>query len=501
MTEHVYIDVGDGVRLAATLYLPEQLPAPVILEALPYRKDDLTAHYRPEYRRLRDEHGYAICRVDLRGTGSSTGIATDEYPPSELDDLRAVIAWLADRSWCTGAVGMYGTSYSGFNSLQVAATRPPALRAIIAIYATDDRYTDDVHYRGGVKKALDVVDYEAYMVAMNALPPVPAMFGEGWRDEWAERVERTEPWIINWLRHPLDGDYWRHGSLRPDYGRIVAATLLIGGWADGYRNNSLRTMAALTCPKKLLMGPWSHMSTATSRPGPRIDSVPIMARWWDRWLRDERNGVDTEARITWFARRSSRLSPVLDDVEGAWRTEQAWPLPPERAATWRRGLGHGTETLTVQADVGAAAGIDCAGHLPYGQPTDQRSDDARSITTDWVVDAEPVEVLGHGHARLRIRTTTAVCFVAVKLCDVAPGGWSSLVARGFVNPSPWVPGEWRDVDVELEATSWRFEPGHRVRVTVAGTDWPNLVPPPVETALELDRDALEHRATPHRGRW
>jgi hypothetical protein len=145
--------------------------------------------------------------------------------------------------------------------------------------------------------------------------------------------------------------------------------------------------------------------------------------------------------------------------------------------------------LTVRADVGATAGIDCAGHLPYGQPTDQRSDDARSITTDWVVDAEPVEVLGHGQARLRIRTTTAVCFVAVKLCDVAPGGWSSLVARGFVDPSPWVPGEWRDVDVELEATSWRFQPGHRVRVTVAGTDWPNIVPPPVETALELDRDA------------
>ena len=114
----------DGVRLAASLFLPEAVEgggvAPVVLEALPYRKDDVTASYRAEYERLCDEYGYAVARVDLRGTGSSEGVATDEYPASEQADLCRVIDWLAGQPWSTGAVGMYGTSYSGFNSLQVA---------------------------------------------------------------------------------------------------------------------------------------------------------------------------------------------------------------------------------------------------------------------------------------------------------------------------------------------------------------------------------------------
>ncbi len=85
--------MDDGVALAATLYLPPVLngPQPCILEALPYRKDDLTSSYRPDYARLRDDHGYAVCRLDLRGTGSSGGDATDEYPPREQRDLHAVM--------------------------------------------------------------------------------------------------------------------------------------------------------------------------------------------------------------------------------------------------------------------------------------------------------------------------------------------------------------------------------------------------------------------------
>ena len=214
-----WIPMEDGVRLAASLYLPEAVEggeaAPVVLEALPYRKDDATASHRPEYERLCGEYGYAVARVDLRGTGSSEGVATDEYPASEQDDLCQVIGWLAGQPWSTGAVGMYGTSYSGFNSLRVAASRPPALKAVVAIYASDDRYTDDVHYTGGAVKLLDLVDYPLYMVALNALPPVPAIAGPEWRERWRERVEGLEPWLLRWLEEQADGPYWRQGSVRP----------------------------------------------------------------------------------------------------------------------------------------------------------------------------------------------------------------------------------------------------------------------------------------------
>jgi predicted acyl esterase len=504
-----WIPMEDGVRLAASLFLPEAAeagaPVPVVVEALPYRKDDVTASYRPEYERLCGEHGYAVARVDLRGTGSSEGVAADEYPASEQADLCRVIAWLAAQPWSTGAVGMYGTSYSGFNSLQVAAERPPALKAVIAIYASDDRYTDDVHYTGGTAKLLDLVDYPLYMVALNALPPVPAVAGPGWRERWRERVEGLEPWLLRWLQEQADGPYWRQGSLRPAYERIACPTMLVAGWADGYRNATFRVMERLRAPCRLLFGPWSHMATDTSQPGPRIDLVPEMARWWDRWLRGDRNGVDEAAPVTVFVRHATRPAPDLDEHLGAWRDEPAWP--PERAATRTLplagaarapgpGPGPGTDRLEVRADVGSAAWISCAGHLPFGQPGDQRTDDAWSLAYDWPLDQE-MEVLGHPRLTVRVGASAPVAFLSARLCDVFPDGTSALVARGFLNltrrrsltdPEPLRPGVLGPVELELDATSWVFPAGHRLRLSLAGSDWPNLVPPPGPVTLTVERD-------------
>ena len=499
-----WIPMEDGVRLAVSLFLPEGAeegrPAPVVLEALPYRKDDATASYRPEYERLCAEYGYAVARVDVRGTGSSEGVATDEYPASEQADLCQVIAWLADQPWSTGSVGMYGTSYSGFNSLQVAAERPPALKAIVAIYASDDRYTDDVHYTGGAVKLLDLVDYPLYMVALNALPPVPAVAGPGWRERWRERVEGLEPWLLRWLEEQADGPYWRQGSLRPAYERITCPTMLVAGWADGYRNATFRVLEALRAPARLLFGPWSHMATDTSLPGPRIDLLPEMVRWWDRWLRGRRNGVDEAPPVTVFVRHATRPAPDLDEQLGAWRDEPAWP--PERSGTLPLPLsgadpaGDGVDRLEVRGDVGSAAWISCAGHLPFGQPGDQRSDDGWSLVYDWPLERE-LEVLGHPRLAVRVGASAPVAFLSAKLCDVFPDGTSTLVARGFLNltqrrsrtdPEPMRPGEVEAVELELDATSWVFPAGHRLRLSLAGSDWPNLVPPPAPLALTVERD-------------
>ena len=423
-TEQVFVTLADGTRLATTLYLPAvDAPVPCLLEALPYRKDDLTATYRPEYLRLRDEHGYAVARVDVRGTGSSDGIATDEYPESEQRDLAELIGWLADQSWCSGSVGMFGTSYSGFNALHLAATRPPALKAVCAIYSSDDRYTDDVHYMGGSLRLLDVVDYPAYMVAMNALPPVPSLVGEGWVDAWRARVDALEPWLVRWVEEQHDSDYWRQGSVRPGYERVGVPTMLVGGWADGYRNNTFRTYERLTAqgvPCRLLLGPWSHMSTATSLPGPHLDLVPVMARWWDRWLRGVDEGYDDESPLTWFAQSSTRPAADRLLVSGSWRSGASWPLPG--ASTRRLPLGSGLTTYDVVPDVGTAAWNSCAGSLPWGQPTDQRYDDAASLTWEWPADG--MSLLGHPRVHLRLRSSQPVASVSVKLCDVFPDGAS-----------------------------------------------------------------------------
>ncbi|MFN8196615.1 MAG: CocE/NonD family hydrolase [Nocardioidaceae bacterium] len=493
----VRITVSDGTELAATLFLPpsDAGPQPCLLEALPYRKDDLTSSYADSYRVLRDDHGYAVCRLDLRGTGSSGGDATDEYPEAEQRDLAEVIAWLAGQEWCDGGVGMWGTSYSGFNSLQMAVERPPALKAICAIYATDDRWTDDVHWRGGALRLVDLVDYDHYMTAMNVLPPVPAVWGEGWEEEWLRRLETTEPWVLTWLRENRHGAYWNHGSVRLDgttrgYDRIACPVMIIAGWADGYRNNSFRTVAALAeagVPHRLLAGPWAHADATTAMPGPRIDLDVELGAWFDRWLRGQ--GVDEHRdACDVFVRSSTRPAPDLDLHEGWWlRLPSVPPVAPHALPL------AGPRQLVVAADVGTAAWIDCAGHLPWGLSGDQRLDDARSLTWDAAPPTGPV--VGHPTARLRLVSDSALASLSVKLCDVFPDGTSALVSRGTLDlayragvhgsPAPLVPGEPVEVEVELDACAYAWASGNRLRVSVAGADWPNTIAPPAPVTITV----------------
>ena len=406
---------------------------------------------------------------------------------------------------------MYGTSYSGFNSLQMACERPPALKAILAIYATDDRYADDVHYYGGAFKAIDAVDYVLYMAAMNVLPPVPSARGRALaRAVGASVSSAVEPWVLRWLEEQLDGPYWRHGSVRvtdhaggwTGYERIACPTMIVAGWADGYRNNSFRAFEALTCPRRLLIGPWAHMSTATSLPGPHIDLVPELIRWFRRWLRDERNGIEDEPPIQVFVRHPTPPEPDLKIHRGVWRQEPGWPLDRSRALALRadgaRPGPRGDVALRVEPDVGTAAWISCAGRLPWGQPLDQREDDARSLCLEWDVPAG-TEIMGHPVLELELAADVPVAYLAARLCSAAPDGGSTLVTRALLNltqrgdrtaPEPLAPGEPVHVRLELEACSWVFEEGHRVRLALAGSEWPNAWPPPRPTTLTLRLDTL-----------
>lgn len=506
----VRIRMSDGIELAATLYLPPEGggPQPCLLEALPYRKDDLTSSYAETYVTLRDEHQYAVCRLDLRGTGSSSGDATDEYPEAEQSDLVAVIAWLADQPWCDGNVGMWGTSYSGFNSLQIACERPPALKAVCAIYASDDRWTDDVHWRGGALRLVDLVDYCHYMTPMSMLPPVPAVWGpesgNGWREEWRCRLQTQEPWVLTWLRQNRDGPYWRHGSVRSDgagngYDRIGCPVMIVAGWADGYRNNSFRTAEALRhagVPYRLLAGPWVHAGPATAYPGPRIDLTAEMVTWWDLWLRGG-SEIPHRDRVEVFVRTSTRPEPDLDEHEGHWITD-IWPSP---AVSWQTRHLEGPRALAVDPGVGTAAWIDCAGHLPWGLSVDQREDDARSLVWEWAGESD--QFLGHPRVRLRVSSDAPAASLSLKLCDVFPDGTSALIARGSldlayrrgvhapVEPSPLVPGQEYDVEVVLDACAYQLAPGQRLRLSVAGADWPNTVAPPAPVTLTVHGGSLD----------
>ncbi|MGE5459463.1 MAG: CocE/NonD family hydrolase [Solirubrobacterales bacterium] len=503
--ERRFLEMDDGVRIAVTLCFPEgEGPWPVLFEARPYRKDDITWGETYGYRRLCLEGGYVVCRADVRGTGTSEGVPEDEYTAREHRDWLTAFEWLAAQPWSTGSIGMFGKSYSGFNSLQMAMLRPPALKAIVPIFATDSRYTDDVHYGGGARRGIDFLDYPLYMLAMNALPPVPGLAGPDWRERWLERIAVAEPWAIRWTEEQDDGPYWHHGSIRGHYEEIEAATMIVAGHADGYHNMAFRTFEALRAPRRLLFGPWSHMSPISALPGPRIDHVREMLRWFDRWVKGEDNGVDREPPIQMFVRRSTRPEPDLEASRGDWRFEPAWP--PERLREDPRELSGATvagreheareDDLDILGAVGVTGSIWCADDLPFGPPWDQRADEAFSLVYDWPALEGELEIMGHPRVEVNVRSSVPVAFLSAKLCDVFPDGASALVTRGILNlthrdshedPAALEPGRPYAVTVELDATSWIFEAGHRVRLDLATADFPSTWPPPYPGAISIER--------------
>lgn len=197
-------------------------------------------------------------RVDIRGTGSSDGLFDDEYSEQELADGIALIEWLAAQPWSTGALGAFGISWGGFNALQLAGRAPAALKAIVTVCSTDDRYDNDVHYMGGAVLGIDMAAWGGTMFAFNSRPPRPEVVGADWVARWRERLEHNRPMTPVWLSHQERDDYWRHGSVCEDYSSITAAVLAVGGWADPYRDAVLRLVAELDAPVKGIIGPWSH---------------------------------------------------------------------------------------------------------------------------------------------------------------------------------------------------------------------------------------------------
>ena len=495
--EHVRIAMDDGIDLAATLYLPADGdgPFPALLESIPYRKDDWTLSRDWPLHGAFAAAGYVSCRLDVRGTGSSRGVAEDEYAEREILDNLAVVDWLATRPWSSGAVGMFGISWGGFSALQAAMRRPPALRAIIPACFSHDRYRLDVHWWGGTRLVGESVYWPVEMVGENALPPDPERFGPGWREEWLHRLEQTPQWPLASLRHQRRDEHWRHGSAVEDWGSIDAAVLALGGLNDWYRDSVLAVVANVRAPVRGILGPWGHAWPHAGSPGPTIDGVGLMTRWWDRWLKGERNGVDEGPALAVFAVEPGPGEAFAVAVEpgnlpGRWWAIPRWPgplpaAPPPPLHVGADGsAGRGTlrppEPAADEAadawrggPAGAlAAPFTCTGGEPQGGPLDQRPDDARSLVYTGDPLAEPLLIIGTPVAELWVAADRPVAQVAVRLEAVAADGTSALLARGILNltrrasfadPVPVVPGEVMAVSVPLTATGARIPVGGRLR--------------------------------------
>jgi putative CocE/NonD family hydrolase len=491
----VSIPMPDGVELAATLYLPDDAddnPIPAILEYLPYRKDD--AMLARDYSLYADltRRGYAGARVDIRGTGASGGdLPAGEYTEQEQADAEVVIAWLASQPWCTGSVGMWGISWGGFNSIQVAMRKPPALKAIIAVDASDDLFHDDVHYIDGL---LHLDEYTVMIDQLNSLSPAPDYPLD---EQTLARRFDAEPWFMTWLAQQQDGPYWRRASLRPDYARMQVPSFLIAGYWDGYRDSVVRMAAAIPAPVKVLVGPWNHTFPHDAPYGPAIEWRTEAVRWWDHWLKGIDTGLLDEPPITAYVQAWRPPDPGLTELPGFWRAETA--LPPER--TRHEVLYCGAErNLSAQAGPDGSvqlryvpsAGLE-AGHW-WGELTvDQRGADAYSLTFDSLPLAGDLEILGLPRVEIHAGADASPLNWFARLNDVAPDGTVTLVAGGGrsdrpdpmrdpaaaadAGPADTGPqADWLPLDLHL--ASWVFPKGHRIRLSISHAMWPMIWPTP-----------------------
>ena len=500
----VWIPLKDGTRLAARIWRPvdaESIPVPAILEYIPYRRRDLTAQRDALTHPYVAGHGYACVRVDMRGSGDSDGVLTDEYLALEQDDAVEVIAWLAVQPWCTGAVGMMGHSWGGFNALQVAARRPPALRAIITSCSTDDRYADDIHYMGGCLLT-DNLRWASTMFAHNSRPPDPAVVGARWREMWLARLQGSGLWIDTWLRHQRRDAFWRHGSVCEDLGAIQCPVLAVGGWADGYSNAIPRLMQGLRVPRHGLIGQWAHRYPHMALPGPAVGFLQLALRWWNTWLKDANPGGREEPLLRVYMQESVPPAARYSTRPGRWVAEQAWPSPrilrrryvlqPSRLAP--EGGPEVPLSLRSPETVGLHAGRWCPYGLMPDLPLDQRLDDGGSLTFDTDPLAERLEILGAPVADLELAVDRPVALVAARLSDVAPGGAATRVTYGLLNlthreshaePAPLEPGRRYRVRVALNDVAQAFPVGHRIRLALSTAYWPNVWPAPEPVTLTL----------------
>ncbi|WP_119392858.1 CocE/NonD family hydrolase [Taklimakanibacter lacteus] len=491
-----WITLADGTRIAATLWKPKTKDlVPVVVEMIPYRRRDGTVFRDLDMHPYWAGYGIACCRVDIRGSGDSGGLLADEYLPREQEDACEIIARLAAENWCNGHVGMTGISWGGFNSLQVAARRPPALKAIITLCSSDDRYADDVHYMGGALITENEM-WSNFMLVKNAMPPDPQIVGRAWRDMWLKRLDANRSWSEHWLLHQRRDAYWKQGSVSEDFSAIECAVLAVCGWEDSYSNSVPRLLEGLTSPRLAIMGPWTHAFPCRGDPGPQIGYLQEALRWWRYWLAGEATGIMDEPQYRLYAIGEERPRPWYKSHEGRWIAEASWPSPRIQWQTrWLNpnSLGARPETgsiLSVRSP--ATAGTDCGRWGGYGGTSpdlaiDQRREDGQALCFDTEPLAEDLTLVGAPEITLELSVDVPKVNLAARLCDVYPDGTSALMTYGVLNlshrdshefPAACPVNEPFKVTIRLNDFARTIPKGHRIRLALATQHWFILWPQP-----------------------
>lgn len=500
--EDSWLTLEDGVRLAVTYYIPnatsDQARFPVLLEMLPYRKDDIAKAWAHPLYDYFARKGLALAKVDVRGTGSSEGVTpTREYSEQEIDDAVEAIALLSELPFANGNVGMWGISWGGFNAIQTALRSPPALKGILAAHASDDLYSNDVHYTDGI------FGIDEYILSINHMSGFMRS-GDYTIDEayFAQRFDQT-PWLFSYLKQNQDGRFWRDGSLKYQLQRLTTPLYLIGGLLDGYRDTLPNTLENASVPVRAVLGPWPHAWPDSASPGPTWEWREDAAQWWLARL-----GTDFELNQRYednnfkvFVRSGNGPDQTLSQVSGDWY-KLPWPLaessvdPVVLYPSAERSLEQSIAS-TAAATLGLSHipsnGIDLGEwwgeHLP-----DMQSTDASSLVFDSAAMATELTLVGIPEVSLLASSNADDGNWVVRLEDLAPDGRVTLITGGAINsqlrqstlsPESVQPNQDMAMTLPLRMTTWTFKPGHKIRLAISNGAFPMFWPSATLTASKL----------------
>ncbi|WP_430257904.1 CocE/NonD family hydrolase [Neorhizobium sp. IRS_2294] len=510
--ENQWIRLKDGTRLAARIWMPDNAdadPVPAVFEFLPYRKRDGTSPRDESTYPVFAAAGIAGVRIDIRGSGESDGVIDGEYTELELANACELIAWIAEQPWSNGSVGMMGISWGGFNCLQVAALRPPALKAVISIASTTDRYNDDIHYKNGCHLSAQL-SWAATMLAYQSRSPDPDIVGDRWLEMWMERMENEPFFLEEWLSHQRRDGFWKHGSICEDYAAIEIPALVIAGWADGYRNTPLLAVEGLGDKAKALLGPWVHKYPHFAWPKPRADFHGEAIAFWNRWLRGEENGIETLPQVRAYILDGPKPAVRRDVDPGFWVSKQRWSAPEsecfyvDQFGTLLEGMpiphAQAHEIyLKSPLDTGTAAGEWFTLKPDAELAGDQRSDDAGSLVFQTAPLATAKTFLGRPSITLTLSADAELANLCARIVDIHPDGTATRVSFGVINlahrdgnedPQPLIPGQPVEIRLDLDACGYRFGEGHRIRLSLSTAYWPMILPPPVDPGVAIDIASL-----------
>ena len=520
MENRVAVPMRDGVILYADIYRPVgEGKYPVLLSRTPYSTERAPSSYAAGVYFAR--RGYVFVYQDIRGRHESEG----KWEPfrDDINDGYDTIEWAAKQPWSTGKVGMQGGSYLGHVQWRAAMATPPHLTTIFPLVASTSLYHDWITRNGGWRLSFNfgwgAVRQESRIMqntGQHTLDGGPENISYDkvlWHlplNSMQELVGRNAQFYKDWLAHPNYDDYWRKINVEEVFEKIGIPIYTLGGWFDIFSQGTLRGYAGMSKKGKtetarkgsnMIIGPWGHgpsqktgaLDFGATAP---VDSDALQLRWYDYWLKGIQNGVDTEPPVKLF---------VMGPNEWLWENE--YPLARTQytelyfhsggKANSKRGDGTLTWDKPVSnesadkyaydpdAPVPSVGGNNCCGTPTPAGPQEQHEVESRQdvlvYTTDFI--EEPVRIAGPVKVVLYASSDAVDTDFVAKLVDVYPDGKAYNMAEGIMRaryhnslekPELLEPGKIYKFEIDLVGTGVEFQQGHRIRVQVASSHFPQF---------------------------